>query len=528
MSKLIRCVVIVATCLTTFSAGAADQSASVGQWGIFEITLKGPTTGNPFVDVNLSSHFVHGDQTIDASGFYDGDGMYRIRFMPEVQGDWTYETKSNVSDLSGKTGHFTCIAPASGNHGPVRVKYQYHFAYEDGSPYFELGTTLYNWVNQPDAQEGKTLATLKDSAFNKVRMCIFTTGSGHYSEPGYQPPFPYEGTFPKDWNYSRFNPVFFQHLEKRVAQLGELGIEADVIFFHPYNKENDFNNNTPDNDDRYLRYTIARLAAYHNVWWSMANEFDLIRSKTDPDWDRMFQVVQHEDPYGHLRSAHQSRRPYDSSKPWVTHLSIQNGGAVTDFARVAHNRINYTKPSVFDEVHYEGNLEKSWGSMTGEQMTNRFWVGIVGGAYVAHGESFKENPWISVGGVLTGTSPPRLLFLKTILETVPPEGIDPLVTTQDPGVGGQPGKYYLLYFNKTAPTEWTFELPSEKLAPGTPMHVDILDTWNMTITPVDQVFKVVAFNETTVRAENQATVKLPGKPYIAMRIRPASSTSRPS
>ena len=27
-------------------------------------------------------------------------------------------------------------------------------------------------------------------------------------------------------------------------------------------------------DDRYLRYAVARLAAYRNVWWSLANECD--------------------------------------------------------------------------------------------------------------------------------------------------------------------------------------------------------------------------------------------------------------
>jgi hypothetical protein len=523
MKVVARC--LAAATLAFFAAccGAAGLPATVGQWGMYEIALKGPTSGNPFIEVSISAHFVHAEKTIEAAGFYDGDGNYRIRFMPREQGDWTYQTKSNIPDLNGQRGQFTCTAPVPGNHGPVRVKHQYHFAYEDGSPYFELGTTLYNWVNQPDEQQDQTLATLKGSAFNKVRMFVFTTGGGHYSRPDYRPLFPYEGTSPREWDFSRFNPSFFQHLERRIAQLAELGIEADVILFHPYNKENGFSENTPENDDRYLRYIVARLAAYHNVWWSMANEYDFIRSKTDADWDRIFQVVQHADPYDHLRSVHHSKRPYDSAKPWVTHLSIQNGGAVTDFARVAHNRINYTKPSVFDEVHYEGDVEKSWGRMTGEEMTSRFWVGTIGGAYVAHGESFKQNPWISIGGVLKGTSPPRLLFLKKILETVPPEGIDPLVSDKDPGVGGQPGKFYLLYFNKTQPTEWTFELPANNLPPGTAMHVDVLDTWNMTIMPVDHVFKITAFSDAAVRAENQASVKLLGKPYIALRITPTSS-----
>ncbi|MCP6468176.1 hypothetical protein NL473_29315, partial [Klebsiella pneumoniae] len=70
-------------------------------------------------------------------------------------------------------------------------------------------------------------------------------------------------------------------------------------------------------DDRYLRYVVARLAAYRNVWWSMANEFDILKTKTDGDWDRLFQVVQTSDPYGRLRSIHNWRRLYDNGKPWV-------------------------------------------------------------------------------------------------------------------------------------------------------------------------------------------------------------------
>ncbi|NIO15168.1 MAG: DUF5060 domain-containing protein, partial [Xanthomonadales bacterium] len=64
-------------------------------------------------------------------------------------------------------------------------------------------------------------------------------------------------------------------------------------------------------DDRYLRYAVARLAAYRNVWWSMANEWDFMGEKRDADWDRYFRIVQEYDPYQHLRSIHNGRRWYD-------------------------------------------------------------------------------------------------------------------------------------------------------------------------------------------------------------------------
>src|SRR5580693_4571886 len=73
--------------LTT--ALAAD---AVERWGIYEIALQGPATGNPFVDIQLEAHFRFQNRVVAAAGFYDGDGAYRIRFMPDETGPWTYTT----------------------------------------------------------------------------------------------------------------------------------------------------------------------------------------------------------------------------------------------------------------------------------------------------------------------------------------------------------------------------------------------------------------------------------------------------
>jgi hypothetical protein len=57
----------------------------IEQWGIYEVSLRGPTNGNPFLDVQFSARFSLGDTNIDVDGFYDG-GIYRVRFMPGMQG----------------------------------------------------------------------------------------------------------------------------------------------------------------------------------------------------------------------------------------------------------------------------------------------------------------------------------------------------------------------------------------------------------------------------------------------------------
>ena len=73
------------------------MTAEVEKWGLFEAVLSGPKGGNPFVDVTLEVDFALGARNVPAPGFYDGDGVYRIRFMPDTEGEWTYRTRSNVN-----------------------------------------------------------------------------------------------------------------------------------------------------------------------------------------------------------------------------------------------------------------------------------------------------------------------------------------------------------------------------------------------------------------------------------------------
>lgn len=47
-----------------------------------------------------------GDRSVLVLGFYDGDGVYRIRFMPEHQGKWTFRTSSNAPALHGLEGNW--------------------------------------------------------------------------------------------------------------------------------------------------------------------------------------------------------------------------------------------------------------------------------------------------------------------------------------------------------------------------------------------------------------------------------------
>lgn len=449
------------------------STGDIEQWGVFEVSFQGSTEGNPYLDVELTAQFAYKHRIIEVNGFYDGDGVYRIRFMPDTQGIWHYRTQSTLDALSGVEGTFTCVAPGPGNHGPVGVSNTYHFAYADGTPYKPVGTTCYAWTHQGDQLEEQTLATLENAPFNKLRMCVFPK---HYLFNENEPPmYPFpclshgastwdfgrimRGEASRGWSFDfdRFDPTFFHHFEQRVADLLVLGIEADIILFHPYDRWG-FAAMDAQTDDRYVRYVVARLAAYRNVWWSMANEYDLMRHKIMADWDRFFRIVQEHDPFQHLRSIHNWLTLYDHAKPWVTHQSIQT----TRWLEVRQTRLwreQFKKPVIVDECGYEGNIEQQWGNLSAQEMVHRFWEGTVNGGYVSHGETYlylEDILWWAKGGILHGQSTSRLAFLRDILEDSPSTGLEPVDLlspfSEFPSVG-KPHTYYLTYFGRHQPAK---------------------------------------------------------------------------
>ena len=446
----------------------------IERWGIYEMILDGPDAGNPFVEIELTAEFKQGDRVFEPNGFYDGNGIYKIRFMPDEVGEWTWTTKSNRAELNGKTGKFTCIEPSDENHGPVQVHKDFYLQYADGTPYHQFGTTCYAWAHQGDTMEEQTLKTLADAPFNKMRMCIFPKDYVYNkNEPVY---YPYEGKPLKDWDFSKFNPEFWQHFEKRVQDLLDLGIEADIILFHTYDRW-DFENMDAESDDRYIRYAVARLAAFRNVWWSLANEYDIMPAKAEADWDRFFQIIRDHDPYQRLRGIHNCRGWYDHSKPWVTHTSIQT----SNMAEGIHYRTRYGKPVVYDECRYEGDIPHGWGNITAQQMVQHFWAGTVSGCYVGHGETY-EHPedllWWAKGGVLRGESPPRIAFLKDFMADAPAfDTLEPVRDDKGRYILAKQNEYYLVY--TTEPQTITLELHGDQ-----PYKIDGVDTWNMKVLPI--------------------------------------------
>ena len=113
---------------------AAPATGEIERWGLFETVMDGPSSGNPFDEVQLHAVFESDGKSVKVPGFYDGDGVYRIRFSPPTLGAWRWRSVSNARALDGRSGEVRCVAPGPGNRGPVRVTADgYHFAHADCS-----------------------------------------------------------------------------------------------------------------------------------------------------------------------------------------------------------------------------------------------------------------------------------------------------------------------------------------------------------------------------------------------------------
>lgn len=96
------------------------------------------------------------------------------------------------------------------------------------------------------------------------------------------------------------------------------------------------------------------------------------------------------DPYRHLVSIHGSTATYfPYEREGLTHTSIQDEAPVIQQGRAGILWSIYKIPVVLDEVRYEGNLPYRWGRISGEEMINTMWNGILMGCYVTHGECYQ-------------------------------------------------------------------------------------------------------------------------------------------
>lgn len=495
------------------------------QFKTFELKFIGNRPEGSEAVIDLNAVFTNGGESKTVKGFYAGNGTYVVRFLPEKTGIYTWK----VSGCIEASGEEECVKSADDKaHGVVRAVGT-HFEYEDGTSFKPFGTTIYAMMHQEKALIEQTYKTLSQAPFNKVRYCVFPK---HYDYNHNEPElFAFEKDENGEWDVNRPCFAFWDLFESGILKLQEMGIQTDLILFHPYDHWG-FSSLSLEQCKIYLDYLLRRFSAIPSVWWSMANEYDLVMTHPIEHWYAFEEFIVDNDPYHHLLGNHNCIKFYDNSRPNITHCCMQTAW----MEKAADWMRRFNKPVIYDECCYEGNLPQNWGNISAFEMVHRFWSACTVGAYCTHGEVFLSDDevlWWAKGGVLKGESPKRIAFLRGILEELPGfleqwntmfmgdmdnPGIqkvmerlrslreslseaeeDALIRKDGDCAGRYEDKVFLQYLGRHCNGLLSWKLPE-----GHKYRVEVIDVWNMT-------------RETVLtEASGDIVIKLPGREGMAV------------
>jgi hypothetical protein len=387
--RVARVAPVLLLLLTFVLPGAGYGAAGPPSVGIYEMWEGSFTNVHPyqnpfnFDEIRLTATFrspTH--RQVVCTGFHDGNGsggqtgtVWKVRFMGDEFGTWTYTTTWS-DGTPGANGFF--YVTSSNNLGLLRIDPQrpHQFRYQSGAPVFWNGETEWFFLSDSFTQQARLEAIdfLSQYSVNSLMMQLVNDYDFDV--------FPWLGTrFNMDQR--RFNLARLHQWDEVIETLGERGITADLWFY-----ADDSGSLLPPaysfEEDLLFEYLIARFAAYSNVLWNLALEFQEYRNAT---WvTSRAQLVRDADPWDHILAVHEIPGTNYSfpGHPNLDRTSLQfwdsaatlNGKAI--FHRTLTEQAGRPIPIVIDEFFIEGDAGGA-GDLTRFRQCS--WAIVLGGGY---------------------------------------------------------------------------------------------------------------------------------------------------
>lgn len=469
-----------------------QQSANeIDAYDFVEIALKvsGPAAKNPFQDVAVTGRFQGADGApLEVEGFCDSlDGsLYRVRFMPAKPGKYSYRVECRQGDQrQSHSGTFT--ARNGKRQGLVRIdrEHPWHFQWEGtGEHYFWNGTTTYwllGWQDEGVIRQAiDRLARLKVNRI-RVALCGRTTSGERWFEPMVvnTDKFQYrlnpwiaerpESVENPGFDVTRYNVPFWQKCERVLQYARDKGLIVSIIYYvdgrdpgvDPFGKAR----MGCEEEQRYYRYGIARLAAFSNVMWDVTNEYHLFRD--EPWTEKMGALIKTHDPYKHLTSVHGHGEFKFRTSQWADFAMYQKWDEAGGHDYLLKQRQEQAKagrpmPQINEEYGYEDHYPGPWGggkkapARSADNRRRLAWGMYMAGGYQTTGERADRGTGRgpdSGGGWLTGRGDNEMTMLEgyghivtcfTDLEWWKMEPRDD-VASQGVYCLAEPGRQYLVY-----------------------------------------------------------------------------------
>jgi hypothetical protein len=466
-----------------------SQSAdTIDVYDFVEVTLKveKPDAKNPFTDVRVEGQFQSSTTpTLVVDGFCDSqDGtIFRVRFMPSKPGEYSYSVIYKEQGFEKRySGKFK--ARNANKRGLIRVdpQYPWHFIWEGtGEHYFWNGTTAYYLVGwNDDAVIRNAIDRLANLKTNRLRVLLYGRHVQSWGEPvqardglftmllspwiAEKPDEPYSPNF----NYSRFNIEHWRKYERLLthARLKDMII---TVIFDISSQIHVRPEALSEDEIRYFRYAVARLAAWSNITWDLGNEHNKYRKS--PEWaEAIGPMVKRWDPYKHITSAHNVS--YRKSTWSDMNLMQQWRRPLYKFMirmRDEQEKAGRMIPLVLDEYGYEDhypvwsdNYPNGQSADTNRRMA---WEITMAGCYQTTGETARQGTGYhpnTGGGWINGRGDHTMVMLRgyahmvdffTSIEWWKMSPANDLINNQDAMCLAEKNRQYVVYMTKGGDVE---------------------------------------------------------------------------
>ena len=341
-------VMAVNLALLAGAAGAAD----VGVWDRFEATVSNTREyADPYGDVTLEAVYTAPDgRRIGFWGFHDGGTTWRIRFMPDQLGAWRYEARFS-DGAPGVSGAFECVASDLPGMISIYAANPVWFGYRGGGPVLvrslHVGDRFFasNW---PDEKRAAFLDWARAQGYNMLSI------ASHYLNRE-------EKGRGEGWDTPKLYPLDAAEYRRMERLLDDLAARRFLVspFAGFFGKNSNYPRD-PAEQERYVRYTLARLGPYWNLLFNVAGPEPNLKKTWMESRDvvRLGKLIQKLDVFGQPLSVHNRTGddPYVSAS-WTTYGTLQ-GPKTVDRRRLSlgllrnHHR---AKPLYAQETLWAGN-----------------------------------------------------------------------------------------------------------------------------------------------------------------------------
>ncbi len=382
--SLLGFAIITLSLSTTLGSCEHTPVQVVPRWGLFECTVTNPHSyDNPFADVDLEATFVApSGRHVKVFGFYDGADTWRVRFMPDEVGRWSYKARFTDGSLT-TAGTLRCVKAHL--HGPLQVCKQNSlwFEHSDGTPFYLCAFHLWRVDALSPTILAKTLDLLAAQGFNAV--------VGPHLEPPDR--LPWERGTDGKVDFSRFNLAVWRNLDSVLGAMAERGMV--LIPFSIFGGTNSMPKiPTWQQQDLFLRYWVARWGGFWNATFQPTSEWE--EAFSEAGIRRIGSRLYELDGGRHLVSVHsvKASSPAVQREEWYSYHTVQD--KLTDW-----NPTKYTwfvqlyravpKPILAHECLWEGNRYQEDAGMDVENLRKAAWVIVLCGGQINYADEVQPQ-----------------------------------------------------------------------------------------------------------------------------------------